>query len=100
MNIVVEIEKILKRDFPDCDTLQANLTANKILDIVTLSEREEKIRWSKDILANYEEDIFNYDEVIKDDQIMLEFAELLDSKNLEDNGNKEIEAISELFDYR
>ena len=60
--------------------------------------KQDKIQWAKDILPNYEEMIINYDRIMSDDKSLLKFAELLEDKNLEDNGDREIKAIEELFE--
>lgn len=60
--------------------------------------RQDKIEWAKGILANYAEMIINYDSIITDEVKIVEFSDLLEEKNLADNGNRELEAIEELFE--
>ena len=59
--------------------------------------RQDTIQWAKDILSNYSDMIFDYDSIIRDEKRLQSYGELMESKNLEDNGDREIEAIEELF---
>jgi len=42
MNIITEIEKIIKNQFPECSTFTANFIANEIMDRVDFPENFEK----------------------------------------------------------
>lgn len=70
------------------------LTETEIEEI----RKQDKIQWAKDILPNYEEMIVGYGNIISNDELLLKFAELLEEKNLENNGDREIEVIEELFE--
>lgn len=69
------------------------LTGEEINEV----RRQDKIQWAKDVLANYSETVAYYDSIICDDDQLVAFAERLEEKNLEDNGDREIEVIEELF---
>lgn|GEM_PF-6329562 len=48
-------------------------------------------------MENYSESVAYYDSIIYDEELLLAFANLLEEKNLENSGDREIEAIKELF---
>lgn len=76
------------------NNFEFQLTETEIEEV----RKQDKIQWAKDILPNYEEMIVDYDRIMSDDELLLKFAELLEDKNLKSNGDKEIEAIEELFE--
>lgn len=59
--------------------------------------RQNNIQWAKDILENYASMIIDYENIVNDEERLVTFAELLDKKNLANNGDRELEAINELF---
>ncbi|NFE18633.1 hypothetical protein [Clostridium botulinum] len=59
--------------------------------------RQNNIQWAKDILENYASMIIDYENIVNDEEQLVTFAELLDKKNLANNGDRELEAINELF---
>ena len=70
------------------------LTENEIQEV----RKQDNIEFAKAILQNYEEMIADYDDIIKDNNKLHKFGELMEQKNLENNSDREIEAIEELFD--
>ncbi len=75
------------------DEMTFLLTPEEIEDV----RRQDKIQWAKDVLANYDYLMDDYDDIIKDESKLVAFADLLESKNLEDNCKREMAAIAELF---
>lgn len=73
--------------------IEFELTQEEINEVF----RRDNIQWAKDILVNHAEMIVGYNSIIADEKQLVAFAELLDEKNLSDNGEREIEAINELF---
>lgn len=81
------------------------INGNEVEFILTNEEieevrRQDNIQWAKDILVNYEDMIDGYNDIIGDETKLVEFAELLEEKNLSDNGDREIDAIRELFSLK
>jgi len=64
---------------------------------IELVRRKDKIQWAKDVLANYSDIIIDYINIVNDEEKLVAYADLLEEKNLTDNGDREIEAIKELF---
>lgn len=75
------------------EQLEFQLTDSEIREVW----RQDEIQWAKDILANYEDMIIDYGTIMSDDEQLVAYAQLLNEKNLEDNGDREVAAIEELF---
>lgn len=73
--------------------LEIELTQKEINEVFNQSD----IQWAKDILENYAGIIYDYDNIITDEEKLLAFAKLLDEKNLSNNGQLELDTINELF---
>jgi len=72
------------------------LTGEEIKEV----SRQNNIQWAKDILSNYSDIIIDYDNIIQNEEKLQSYSELMESKNLEDNGDKELKTIEELFQTR
>lgn len=68
------------------------------LEEIEAVRTQDKIEWAKNVLSNYESMFGDgYKEVVGYTDKLILFAELLESKNLESIGYREIEAIQEIF---
>lgn len=85
---MVKIKRIINGE-----ELEIELTEEEIKEVY----RQDNIQWAKDILENYAGMIVGYNDIITDETKLVTFAEILDEKNLADNGDRELEAIEELF---
>lgn len=72
--------------------------------VIVLTEKEmekvrrhDKIQWAKNILENYAEMLVDYESVCEDEEKLVEFADRLEAKCLEDNGEEELEVLCNLF---
>ena len=86
---MVEIKRVV-----DGKEMVFILTENEIQEV----RKQDTIEFAKAILQNYEEMITDYDDIIEDNNELHKFGELMEQKNLENNSDREIEAIEELFD--
>ncbi len=86
---MVEIKRVV-----DGKEMVFVLTENEIQEV----RKQDTIEFAKAILQNYEEMIADYDDIIKDNNKLHKFGELMEQKNLENNSDREIEAIEESFD--
>lgn len=86
---MVKIKRII-----NSEEVEIILTKEEIKEVF----RQDNVQWAKDILANYADMIIDYERVVEDEEKLLSFAELLEEKNLADNGDREIAAIEELFE--
>ena len=87
---MIKIERVLGNG----EKVEILLTEKEIQEV----RKQDNIQWAKDILSNYEDIIDNYDDIIRNDEELLKYAKLLEEKISENNGEKEVDAINELFD--
>ena len=73
--------------------LQIELTQAEVEEV----RRQDSVQWARDILANYAEMLVDYDSIMEDEEQLKAYADKLEEKNLANNGEREIEAIHELF---
>jgi iron only hydrogenase large subunit-like protein len=71
------------------------LTEKELEDV----QKQVNIQWAKDVLANYEE-MIDYETIVQDEAKLLAFAERLEVRMFENNGELELEVLHELFDVR
>lgn len=72
---------------------QIELTEDELKEI----QRQDKIRFAKDVLPNYSELLVDYNSIIKDENKLVQFTDMLEDKCIENNGEIEIEVIEKLF---
>lgn len=73
--------------------VEINLTEEEINEV----RKQDNIQWARDILGNYSEMIVDYDSIINNEAKLADFAQILEQKNLENNGERELEVINKLF---